>query len=244
MLCRLHFKYLSMEIIKSSSIQKVYIVDDHPLYCTVLAEILQEAGEFDVVGLARDGESAIAFLRENKVDILLLDIVLPGLSGMEILAAIQELKIATKTVAISGLKSDDAIALAFSFGAAAYIDKTTDAPDVIANLRAVVRGEFPCNAQANKVLRDMIIRRARFKALSSADLLILKGLAMNLSIKEIAQEAGVSISAVYKARARIAGRTGATNPLGFAKAAADYGLISSHEIHSRNPAKAPVGQPL
>lgn len=220
---------------QNNSLPRVFIVDDHPLYCTVLAEILRESGEFDVIGSANDGAAADEFIRGNEVDLLLLDMVLPGVTGMEILATLRDLKKPTKAVVFSGLGSDASIASAFSLGAAAYIEKKTDTAEIVATLRAVVRGEFPLNARTSQVLRDMVRQNLRCKPLAAVDIKVLKGLARHASIKEIAHNTGVSISGVYKARARIVGRTGTNNWEGFAMAAASYGLIPS------NATLAPLG---
>ena len=216
----------------------VFIVDDHPLYCKVLTEILRNSEEFKVIGSASDGLAAIKFLRENDVDLLLLDIVIPGVTGLEILAMLQNLKKRTKVVVLSGLGLNEAIASAFSLGAAAYIDKKIDAAEIVETLKAVARGEFPLNSQTSKVVSDMVKRKSQLKPLRSIDLQVLMGLASGTSIKEIAHNAGISISGAYQARARIVARTGANRWEGFAMIAASYGLMASYKIFSPLTSKA------
>ncbi|MCX6932273.1 MAG: response regulator, partial [Verrucomicrobia bacterium] len=97
---------LMMNHSKRVSIPRVYIVEDHPLFSTVLSEILKESGEFDVVGSTTDGAVANEFIRDNTVELLLVDMMLPGLTGMEILANLRDLQKPTKAVVLSGLGSD------------------------------------------------------------------------------------------------------------------------------------------
>ncbi len=222
-----------MALPQNKSLPRVFIVDDHPLYCRVLAEILRESGEFDVIGSVNGGAAAIEFIRGNDVDLLLVDLVLPGVTGIEILATLEDMNKPTKAVVFSGLCSDGSIATVFSLKAAAYIDKKTDTAEILEILRAVVRGEFPLNAHTSRVLRDMVRQNRCFKPLGSVDIQVLKGLARHASIKEIARTIGISISGAYKARSRIEGRTGANNWEGFAMAAASYGMIPSNATSSQ-----------
>ena len=204
---------------------RVFLIDDHPLYSTVLTEIMREAGDFEMVGTATDGLAALAFIKAHPVDLLLVDLMLPGMSGIEILEAVRDLKLNVKSVVFSGLATDESIAAAFALGVCAYVEKSVDVNALLATLRAVMRGEFPLNAKTSEVLRGMVRQRTRAKPLTAVDLLILKRLASHSSAKEIADEMGLSLSGIYKARARIGARIGAANWEGFAAAAASYGLM-------------------
>lgn len=214
---------------KAVSVPRVYIVEDHPLFSMVLAEILRESGEFDVVGSTTDGAVAKEFIRLNTVELLLVDMMLPGVTGIEILAALRDLKKPTKAVVLSGLGSDESIAAAFSLGAADYIEKKSDPAEILATLRAVMRGEPRLSPRISQVLRDLVRQNLRRKPLAEIDLLVLKGLARNESPKAIAHEIGLSLSGVYKARARIVARIGSDDWTGFAGAGASYGLIPEQE---------------
>lgn len=214
---------------QNAPIPRVYIVEDHPLFSMILSEILRESGEFEVVGSTADGAVAKEFLRLHPVELLLVDMMLPGITGIEVLAALRDLKSAAKAVVISGLGSDEAIAAAFSLGAADYIDKKSDPAEILETLRAVVRGEPRLSPRVSQVLRDLVRRNLSCKPLAAVDLLVLKALAKDISPKVIAQEMGLSLSGVYKARARIAARIGTDNWSGFAWAGASYGLVPPKE---------------
>lgn len=216
-----------MNAIPNTPATRVFLIDDHPLYSTVLTEILRDAGDFEMVGSATDGPAAIAFLREHPVDLVLVDLMLPGMSGIEVLETLRDLKLPVKAVVFSGLGTDESIAATFSLGVCAYVEKSVEVKELLETLRAVARGEFPLNARMSDVLRGMVRQRTRAKPLAAPDLMILKRLATHTSAKEIAAEMGLSLSGVYKARARLAARLGTDNWEGFATAAGSYGLIQA-----------------
>lgn len=217
----------TLNAITDKSTTRVFLIDDHPLYSTVLTEILRDSGDFEMVGSATDGAAAITFLKEYPVDLVLVDLMLPGMSGIEVLETLRDLKLPVKAVVFSGLGTDESIAATFSLGACAYVEKSVEVKELLETLRAVARGEFPLNARTSDVLRGMVRQRTRAKPLASPDLMILKRLAGHASAKEIAEEMGLSLSGVYKARARLATRLGTDNWEGFAAAAANYGLVQA-----------------
>ena len=204
---------------------RVFLVDDHPIYAQVMVEVLRQAGGFTVVGSAADGESALVRLRELAVDVLLLDLVLPRMGGLEVLNAVREIPGVARSVVYSGLATDDSIAAAFTLGASGFIEKSAPVEEVIATLRAVGRGESPLSARMSGVLRALVRRRTAHKELSASDLAVLRRLAGLRTPKEIAGELGLSQSAVYKARDRIAARAGSGDRPDFPAIAANLGLI-------------------
>ena len=202
------------------------MVDDHPIFAQVLAELLNQSGDFVVVGSAGDGRTALAMLAGLKVDVLLLDLMLPGISGLEVLDQLRQKRSAVRTVVYSGVASDESIAAAFAFGACAVVEKSAEVNELFDALRTVARGGFPMNSRMSGVLRAVVRQRTAGKELGLSDLLILRRLALHNTAKEIADELGLSASAVYKARKRIMHRMGLTERGGFLGAASRLGLIS------------------
>jgi DNA-binding NarL/FixJ family response regulator len=204
---------------------RVFVVDDHPIFSDVMAEVLNDAPDFTVVGTARDGESAVALIEQVQVDVLVLDLVLPSMSGLEVLEAVRARNPTIKTVICSGISTDEAIVAAFSAGVNAIMEKTSNVEELLQTLRAVARGDFPMSARLNGVLRAAVQQRLLTKPLSVPDLQILRRLANGLGVKEVACELGLSASAIYKARTRIASRLAITKPNGLTSAAASLGLV-------------------
>jgi two-component system nitrate/nitrite response regulator NarL len=204
---------------------RVFVVDDHPIFSDVLAELLNQSGDFVVAGSASNGEEALTRLASMEVDVLLLDLMLPGISGLEVLERLRGMDFAAKTVVYSGVATDEAIAAAFAQGVSAFIEKSAGVDELLTSLRSVMKGEFPMNSRMSSVLRAVVRQRTARKDLAPSDLLILRRLALRHTAKEISDELGMSASAVYKARTRIGARLGLSGRAGFFSAAASLGLV-------------------
>lgn len=132
---------------------RVFLLDDYPLFTSVLAEVLNDSGEFRVVGTAADVPSAVGPIKSLAPDILVLDLMLPGPSGLELLQILQATKLPTKIVVCSGAPDDQAIEMAFAFGARCFVEKQSPITELVSALKRVVRGEDPISNRAAAVLR-------------------------------------------------------------------------------------------
>ena len=213
---------------------RVFIVDDHPILSEVLTELLNRTDDFTVVGVAKDAETALKQLEGLAVDILVLDLMLPGMGGLELLEALRVARSRMKVVMCSGVGSDNAIMEAYSQGVSAFLEKSTGVEELVSTLRAVADGKFPLNSRMGELLRDHVRRRKVFKPLAAGDMLILRRLSNGQTVKEIAGELGISMSGVYKARERIKTRMNIKGTAGFFHVAMSLGLIS--------PSAAPTSQ--
>jgi two-component system NarL family response regulator len=205
---------------------RVFIVDDHPILSDVLADMLNRTDDFTVVGVAKDGETALKKLEGVSVDILLSDLIMPGMAGLELLEALRATRYGLKVVMFSGVGTDNAIMEAYSQGVSAFVEKSTGVEELLSTLRAVAEGKFPLNSRMGGLMRDHVRRRKVFKPLAAGDMLILRRLSNGQSLKEIAGELGISVSGVYKARARIKARLNIKGTAGFFHVAMSLGLVS------------------
>ena len=114
--------------------ESVLIVDDHPLTRDALAGLLVQHG-FDVVGEASDGGEAIACAERLQPDLVLLDLSMPGMDGLEALPRIKKASPATSVIVFSGFSAERMEAVALAHGADRYVDKSADLTD----LRGIVR---------------------------------------------------------------------------------------------------------
>jgi DNA-binding NarL/FixJ family response regulator len=214
---------------------RVFIVDDHPIFAEVLAQLLNQSGDFTVVGMANDGETALKRLQGLAVDIIILDLILPGMGGLEVMETLRDNRSEARLVICSGLGTDKIIMEALSRGVSAFVEKSMAVEDLLATLRAVAKGDFPLNSRISGLLRDFVRQRTSAKPLVAGDMLILRRLATGQALKEIAEELGISASGVYKARTRIKSRMNIKGHAGLFQAAMSLGLIYHFE--------APVVQP-
>lgn len=204
---------------------QVLLVDDHPIYTAALADVLEDAGGFRIVGTVQNGADAVAFLGTHPVDLMVVDLMLPGMSGLEIIAAALEVAPEIKIVVFSGLGTPESVQAAFGLGTCAFLEKSAPVAELIESLRAVLRGEFPLGPMASDIVRNLVRLRAKKKPLAPDDLRILRLFAENRTAKEIADEMSRSLSSIYKARDRIASRLEVKSARELAPRARALGLI-------------------
>ena len=221
---------------------RVHVVDDHMIFTSVLADILNESEDFVAAGVSNDAESALERLRAEPVDVLLLDLQLPRMSGVELLQIVQREALAVRTVVCSGVTTDEAVEAAFVAGAFCFVEKTMGIEDLLATLRRVARGESPLSDRAAGVLRKVARRSATVKPLAEQDIAILRRLAAPMAPGQIARELGLSVWGVYKARRRIQARLGSKDDAAMLAMAAQMGLAGSGATTARSTS-VPVPPP-
>jgi DNA-binding NarL/FixJ family response regulator len=120
---------------------RVYVVDDHPMYREGLALTLAASRDFEPVGAAGDAESALEAIAGLEPDLVLMDLRLPGMSGIEATRRITAGESPAKVVVVSMLEDDDSIFAAMRAGACGYLLKGADRDELLSALRAVAQGE-------------------------------------------------------------------------------------------------------
>ena len=122
---------------------RVLIVDDHPVVRGGLRALLEESDGFEAAGEAQDGVAALAAVRGQRPDVILMDLAMPKMSGVEatrrIMAAPETAQVAVLVLTMSD--DDASLDAAVRAGARGYLLKDATADEVLAALRAVVRGE-------------------------------------------------------------------------------------------------------
>ena len=119
---------------------RVLIVDDHPVFRDGLAGLLATLPEVEVAGTAGTAEEALAVLSETMPDVVLMDINLPGASGVEATRRASQIAPATAVLVISMVDDDDSVFAALAAGARGYVLKGSSAAEITAALRTVAAG--------------------------------------------------------------------------------------------------------
>lgn len=174
------------------------LVDDHPLFIDAFRELLAQTGNYEIVGTATTGRAALEICTQKKPDIALIDMILPDLSGPELIAAMQSASPRTQKVVLSGLESEEAVYIALMAGADYYIPKTMPPREFLETLAAVHSGQMALTGRVADVLHWVIRARRAHKRISSTELHVLRLFGSDLPVKEIANRTGKSDSAIYK----------------------------------------------
>ena len=109
----------------------VVIADDHRLFAEALEAILSTDGRIRVVGRAADGRAAVDLVREEKPDVILMDIAMPVMDGIEAAAAIREESPATRVIVLTGSEAPKDVSRARSAGVSGYVTKDQIAGDLV-----------------------------------------------------------------------------------------------------------------
>lgn len=120
---------------------RVLVVDDHPIVRQGLRSYLSSRDGIDVVGDAGDGESAVALVGALRPDVVLMDLVMPGMGGLVAIGAIVGLGLGTRVLVLTSFSSEDQVIPAIQAGAAGYLLKDASPEEVEAAVRAVHAGE-------------------------------------------------------------------------------------------------------
>jgi DNA-binding NarL/FixJ family response regulator len=187
---------------------RCFLVDDHPLFASALADVLASDQGFELVGVAHTGQEMLRQLRGNPVDLIVLDLELPDVSGIELIGVVRSERLAGRIVICSGLTADECIEVAFALGADAFVNKSAGIEELVGTLRATIEGRVLMSAHVARVLRNLIRYRRAHDGLKVRDYLVLIGLAEGKSPKALAVELGLSTSAIYKITYRLADRFG------------------------------------
>ncbi|MFB3918794.1 MAG: response regulator [Candidatus Velamenicoccus archaeovorus] len=130
----------------------IFIVDDHDIIREGIKAILRRQPEYEVVGEARDAETALDKIRSLKPDILLLDITMPKKTGLEIIEDVLRISPSTKILIISVHKANAYVMKALQSGVKGYLSKENAADDLPQALRKIVSGQVYLDAQASDYL--------------------------------------------------------------------------------------------
>jgi len=212
---------------------KVFLIDDHALVRTGLKMILSGEMDIEVVGDADSGEEALPLLRKLKPDIVLCDLHLPGLSGLEITERITRSDLPTKVIIVSVLEDGPLPKRLLEAGAAGYIGKAGDARELLRAVRDVARGKryLGSNVAQNLALSNMDGGTSPFDVLTARELEVAMLLVQGLRQDDIAKRLSLSAKTVNTHKSRLFGKVGISDSIALARLAAQYGLLDpAHSI--------------
>jgi DNA-binding NarL/FixJ family response regulator len=119
---------------------RIVVVDDHPVVRQGLIAILRYEPDIDVVGSAADGVSAVQLIQEQRPDLVLLDLHLPGLSGVEVMTQLRSLGVQTRYLILTTFDTDEYIVPALTAGAQGYLLKDSPTEELGRAIRTLMQG--------------------------------------------------------------------------------------------------------
>jgi DNA-binding NarL/FixJ family response regulator len=206
---------------------RIVVADDHPVVRDGLIAILSTQSDFAVVGSAADGADVVHQVETLQPDVLLLDLEMPELDGVEVLNRLREHASSTRVIVFTAFDTDDRILAAVRAGAHGYLLKGAPREEIFRAVRVVHAGGSLLEPLiASKLLRQLE-RPAAFEApiLTPRERDVLRLLARGLQNKEIALELGISSRTVKFHTGALFRKLGAGNRTEAVAMAAQHGLI-------------------
>jgi DNA-binding NarL/FixJ family response regulator len=182
---------------------RVLLADDHPIVRDGLRRLLAADPHFEVAAEAADGDQALALVRANEYDVAVLDMSMPGLSGLDLVKRLKQEKPALRLLVLSMHGEQQYAARALKAGASGYVNKDTAAEQLLGALRKVAAGGVHVSDAAAASLVAGA-GAAPHEALSNREFEVLRLLAQGLTPTEIGKRLHLSVKTVstHKSRAQ------------------------------------------
>ena len=204
---------------------RVLIADDHALVRLGIKALLEAAG-FDVVGEAAEGREALRLVLELQPDVLLTDVTMPGLNGIDLAAQLRDRGVATRVVVVSMHSDSEHVYRAFAAGAAGYVIKSSAGEEVVDALDAVAAGRRYLGRGLEEPRSARAAESSPLDSLSSRERQVLQMLAEGHAVADIATTLSLSPKTVETYRARMMEKLGIHDFATLVKFAIQHGVTS------------------
>jgi len=188
---------------------RVLLVDDHAVVRQGLRIFLDTEGDFEVVGEAPNGEEAVRLARALRPDIVLMDLLMPGIGGIEATRQIRSQVEDVEVVALTSVLDDESVVAAVRAGAIGYLLKTAEADDLRRSLRAAAAGQVQLDPAAAARLVSEVRAPGAVETLTDREGEVMRLLAQGLANKEIGRDLHISEDTVKTHVSRILAKLGA-----------------------------------
>jgi DNA-binding NarL/FixJ family response regulator len=202
---------------------RVVLAEDHAVVRAGLERLLAATDDIAVVAGAEDGAQAVELVAEHRPEVVLMDLSMPNLNGIEATKQIVEAHEGVQVVVLTSFADRAEIEAALDAGAVGYLLKDADPEDVIRGVRAAARGESPLAPKAARALLQARAERPELQ-LSERELEVLRCVAKGLPNKLIARNLGISEKTVKAHLTRIFQQLGVTDRTQAALWAREHGI--------------------
>jgi two-component system invasion response regulator UvrY len=207
---------------------RVFIADDHAIVRDGLKRLLSETEDIEVAGEAGDGLEALAAVDGIEMDVLLLDLNMPNLGGIEVLKEVRKRRPNLGVLVLTMYPEDQYALRVFQSGGDGFISKSSVSDELIHAIRRVAAGrKYVSPSAAERLVQHLGMPETgrSHDVLSPRELQTLRGIGAGKTLSEVALELGVSVKTVSTFRHRLLAKLKLKNNIEIARYAADHNLI-------------------
>ncbi len=212
---------------------RVVLADDHRILRASLAMFLGDTQDIEVVGQADDGQQALVLVEQQQPDVVLLDLNMPGMSGLDVLPLVRKQWPDIKVLVLTGRDEDTYVMRALRAGAHGYVLKTIAEDDLVRAVRDVAQGHLVLGREiTEKVVRGLIDQDESTERISDLDRAILIGIAAGLTNDQIAERLRLDPQLVDAQLMVLIEQLGARSRADASLVALRQGIIALEDLHN------------
>jgi DNA-binding NarL/FixJ family response regulator len=202
---------------------RLLIADDHPVFLESLPLLVAKIPGYEVVGKMSNGREVLEFLRRERVDMVLTDIQMPGMGGIELIGELRRLYPAVKVLMLTMLEDTDTVKAALKAGAAGYVTKSASLEVFAKALNTVASGGTYYGEELLQRLEES--KEGGPDGLTDREVEIVRLISAGLRSSEIAKRLFISVNTVDTHRKNIFSKTGVKNAVGLTHYARKHGIV-------------------
>jgi two-component system, NarL family, response regulator NreC len=213
---------------------RIILADDHSVLRTGLKLLLNNEPDMKVVGEASDGEQVLRLLEKERANILILDLSMPNMGGIECIKEIKSRSVAIKVLVLTMYENDDYLVEVMQAGAMGYVEKNALDTELFQAVRTVSKGQRYLSPQKAQVLLQSLLSETRptqrsnpYTVLTFREREVLKFMARGYSMSQIAQLLCISVKTVDTHKTRMMEKLGFTEKSELVDYALRHGLLAA-----------------
>jgi DNA-binding NarL/FixJ family response regulator len=213
---------------------RILLVEDHSMVRAGLRALLERANDITIVGEAANGQEAITCIQELKPHILLMDIMMPRLNGIQTAEQIRDMKLPVKIILLSMYSDEGLVLQALRSGVKGYVTKTSAGEELLLAIRTVARGETYLSTVISSIVLESTSNPNTLQSddplqlLSPREKEVLQLIAEEHTSSEIGKMLFISEKTVEKHRANLMEKLHVRNLAGLVRLAIKYGLVDKN----------------
>jgi len=209
---------------------RVLLADDHSIVRKGISLVLENDDQIEIVGQASDGKEALEMVEQLAPDVLVADISMPEINGIELTKRINDQDLSTNILVLSTHFEEEYILKSFDAGASGYLPKDADEDEVISAIHTIASGEVYYTPKVSQILAQSVIKKNKKelgenKELTEREIEILQLVVDGLSNKEIADQLFISVRTVDTHRRNLMEKLEAKNTAELVRKAFEKKLV-------------------